>query len=120
MLGGLAGGAAVAGLSACGASASVGGRPIPVAVDPALSSSVASRPNLVVILSDDQRADTIHALGNEAIRTPALDSLVARGTVCDRDYCMGSLVPAVCVPSRAMLQRDVGDIAGPDVPSSCS
>jgi len=60
-------------------------------------------PSVLVILSDDQRADTIHALGNEAIRTPALDSLVARGTVFDRAYCMGSMQPAVCVPSRAML-----------------
>ncbi|MFM9194751.1 MAG: hypothetical protein ACKOWG_03210, partial [Planctomycetia bacterium] len=27
-------------------------------------------PSVLVILSDDQRADTIHALGNDAIRTP--------------------------------------------------
>lgn len=60
-------------------------------------------PSVLVILSDDQRADTIHALGNEAIRTPALDSLVARGTVCERAYCMGGMNAAVCVPSRAML-----------------
>jgi arylsulfatase A-like enzyme len=60
-------------------------------------------PSVLVILSDDQRADTIHALGNEAIRTPALDALVARGTVFNRASCMGSTVSAVCVPSRAML-----------------
>ena len=60
-------------------------------------------PSVLVILSDDQRADTIHALGNSAIRTPALDALVARGTVCDRAYCMGSMQGAVCVPSRAMM-----------------
>src|SRR5215210_7380291 len=33
-------------------------------------------PNVVFILSDDQRADTIHALGNKHIRTPNLDRLV--------------------------------------------
>ena len=60
-------------------------------------------PSVLVILSDDQRADTIHALGNEAIRTPALDALAARGTVFTRAFCMGSTVPAVCIPSRAML-----------------
>ncbi|MFM7292610.1 MAG: sulfatase-like hydrolase/transferase [Planctomycetia bacterium] len=60
-------------------------------------------PSVLVILSDDQRADTIHALGNDAIRTPSLDALVARGTVFDRAYCMGGMVPAICVPSRAML-----------------
>ncbi len=56
-----------------------------------------------MILSDDQRADTIHALGNEAIRTPALDALAARGTVFTRTSCMGSTVSAICSPSRAML-----------------
>jgi arylsulfatase A-like enzyme len=61
------------------------------------------RPSVLVILSDDQRADTIHAVGNPAIRTPALDALVARGAVCSRTYCMGSMQGAVCVPSRAMM-----------------
>lgn len=62
-----------------------------------------SPPNVLVILSDDQRADTIHSLGNPHIRTPALDRLVARGTSFSRAYCMGSMQGAVCVPSRAML-----------------
>ncbi len=60
-------------------------------------------PSVLVILSDDQRADTIGALGNPHLRTPAVDALVARGTVFDRAYCMGSRNPAVCVPSRAMM-----------------
>ena len=60
-------------------------------------------PSVLVILSDDQRADTIQALGNPHLRTPAVDALVARGTVCDRAYCMGSMQGAVCVPSRAMM-----------------
>jgi len=66
-------------------------------------SSTPRRPSVLVILGDDQRADTIHALGNEVICTPAIDSLVARGTAFTRAYCMGSMVPAVCVASRAML-----------------
>lgn len=61
------------------------------------------RPNVIFILSDDQRPDTIHALGNERIRTPHLDRLVERGHVFHRAYCMGSTVPAVCLPSRSML-----------------
>ena len=60
-------------------------------------------PSVLVILSDDQRADTIGALGNPHLRTPAVDALVARGTVFGRAYCMGSRNPAVCVPSRAMM-----------------
>ena len=37
-----------------------------------------SRPNVLLILADDQRWDTIRALGNSEIRTPNLDRLVAR------------------------------------------
>jgi arylsulfatase A-like enzyme len=61
------------------------------------------RPNVLVLFADDQRADTIAALGNSHIRTPNLDRLVSQGTSFTRTYCMGSLQGAVCVPSRAML-----------------
>ncbi|MGE0607542.1 MAG: sulfatase-like hydrolase/transferase [Pirellulales bacterium] len=61
------------------------------------------RPNVLLIFADDQRYDTIGALGNEEIHTPNLDKLVARGYVFHNTYCQGSMVPAVCQPSRAML-----------------
>ena len=61
------------------------------------------RPNILFLFSDDQRADTIAALGNTHIKTPNLDKLVARGTAFKRAYCMGSMQGAVCVPSRAMV-----------------
>jgi arylsulfatase A-like enzyme len=61
------------------------------------------RPNVLFLFSDDQRADTIHALGNDLIETPNLDRLVSRGMVFTRAYCMGAQQGAVCVPSRAML-----------------
>jgi arylsulfatase A-like enzyme len=61
------------------------------------------RPNVLFLISDDQRADTIAALGNDRIRTPHLDTLVERGFVFERAYCMGSTEAAVCAPSRAML-----------------
>lgn len=60
-------------------------------------------PNVAFLLSDDQRADTIGALGNRHIRTPNLDRLVNRGFTFTHAFNMGSAVPAVCVPSRAML-----------------
>ncbi len=62
-----------------------------------------ARPNVLIILSDDQRADTISAYGNPRINTPNLDRLVARGYNFRRTYCMGSPHGAVCIPSRAML-----------------
>jgi arylsulfatase A-like enzyme len=61
------------------------------------------KPNVVFILSDDQRFDTIAALGNRDIRTPHLDSLVRSGTTFTRAHIMGGAAPAVCVASRAMI-----------------
>lgn len=61
------------------------------------------RPNVLFLFTDDQRADTIRALGNSTIVTPNLDRLVESGFVFRNAYCMGSTVPAVCLPSRTML-----------------
>jgi arylsulfatase A-like enzyme len=60
-------------------------------------------PNVVFILSDDQRPDTIRALGNKHINTPHLDRLVQSGFTATHAFCMGSTVGAVCIPSRAMI-----------------
>lgn len=67
------------------------------------SLAMADRPNVIFLFSDDQRADTIRALGNPAIKTPNLDRLVASGMAFDRAYMQGGLHGATCVPSRAML-----------------
>jgi len=61
------------------------------------------QPNVLFLFSDDQRADTIAALGNAAIQTPHLDTLVQAGFAFRNAYCMGSTMPAVCLPSRTML-----------------
>lgn len=61
------------------------------------------RPNVLFIVTDDQRFDTIHALGNEEIITPNLDSLVSRGTSFTRAHIAGGTCGAVCMPSRAMV-----------------
>lgn len=62
-----------------------------------------NKPNILFLFSDDQRYDTITALGNGNIRTPNLDRLSREGLVFTRAYIMGSMQGAVCVPSRAML-----------------
>lgn len=54
-------------------------------------------PNILWITTDQQRADTIHALGNEHIRTPNLDRLCAEGVAFRRAYCQNP----ICSPSRA-------------------
>ncbi len=69
-----------------------------------LLSASPNRPNFLVILTDDQRADTIRALGNRHIHTPHLDRLVRAGTSFREAHIMGSPQHgAVCQPSRAML-----------------
>jgi arylsulfatase A-like enzyme len=55
------------------------------------------RPNILWICTDQQRHDTIHALGNDAIRTPNLDRLASEGVAFSRAYCQCP----ICTPSRA-------------------
>lgn len=62
-----------------------------------------AKPDVLFIISDDQRGDCVGALGHPDLKTPALDTLVARGHVFNNAYCMGSMVGAVCLPSRTML-----------------
>ena len=40
-----------------------------------------TRPNILLIVADDFRADAIHALGNDAVQTPNLDGLVKKGSI---------------------------------------
>lgn len=61
------------------------------------------RPNVLFLLADDQRYGTIHALGNDEIKTPNLDKLVERGCVFNRAYIPGGTASAVCMPSRGMI-----------------
>lgn len=57
-----------------------------------------SRSNILIIVADDQRADTIRALGNQHIDTPALDRLLAEGS-----WLRPSTTVPVCTPGRAEL-----------------
>jgi choline-sulfatase len=55
-----------------------------------------TRPNILFVMTDQQRFDTLAALGNPHIVTPNLDRLVRRGLAFSRAY---STCP-VCVPAR--------------------
>ena len=68
-----------------------------------LSAAEARPPNILHIHADDHRADGLHALGNELLQTPNLDTLVERGMTFRHCYTMGSMKGAVCLPSRTML-----------------
>ncbi|MBK8092031.1 MAG: sulfatase-like hydrolase/transferase [Verrucomicrobiaceae bacterium] len=56
-------------------------------------------PNVLLVVSDDQRPDSIHALGHGQVATPVLDRLVARGTAFSRAY---AGYP-ICHVSRAQI-----------------
>ncbi len=57
------------------------------------------RPNILLVTTDQQRWDTVAALGARGLCTPNLDRLCAEGTACIRAYCANPL----CSPSRASL-----------------
>lgn len=58
-----------------------------------------SRPNVVLIMSDDQGAWAMGCAGNREIRTPNLDALAGRGIRFSRFFCTSP----VCSPARASL-----------------
>ena len=55
------------------------------------------RPNILWLTSDQQRFDTIHALGHALIDTPYLDKLCSEGVAFRNNYCQNP----ICTPSRA-------------------
>lgn len=61
------------------------------------------KPNIVFLFTDDQRFDTIQALGHSQIKTPSIDRLVAMGTTFTHAHIPCGTSGAVCMPSRAML-----------------
>ena len=60
-------------------------------------------PNIVVVLVDQQRWDTLGALGCPVGLTPNLDQMCERGTL----YTTACTPNPVCAPARAALQTGV-------------
>ncbi|EDM28635.1 mucin-desulfating sulfatase [Lentisphaera araneosa HTCC2155] len=53
------------------------------------------RPNIIMLLTDDQRYDTLGCMGNDQVKTPHIDKLSERGVTFDSHYtntpiCLGS------------------------------
>ena len=61
------------------------------------------KPNVIIILTDDQRADAIGCSGNTYIHTPNIDKLANQGIRFANSYVMGGHHGAISAPSRAML-----------------
>ncbi len=66
------------------------------------------KPNVLFFFTDDQRFDTIAALGNKVVSTPNIDEIVANGVSFTHAHIMGGTVGAVCMPSRAMINSGRG------------
>ncbi len=59
-----------------------------------------SRPRAIILITtDQQRWDTLGSGGHPVVKTPHIDMLAARGTVCTNAFCVSPL----CVPSRTSL-----------------
>lgn len=58
---------------------------------------LSKKPNILWYCTDQQRYDTIAALGNEHISTPSIDSLVRDGVSFNQTYCQSP----ICTPSRS-------------------
>ena len=85
----LKGTAALAGLTAVGSK-----------IELAANGGAMDRPNILFVMTDQQRYDTIAELGNRLIATPNLDRLVRRGVTFTQAY---SSCP-VCVPARYTIR----------------
>ncbi len=56
-------------------------------------------PNIIFLLTDDQRADTLGATGNRYVITPELDNLAAEGSLFKNSF----VATSVCAPNRACI-----------------
>lgn len=63
------------------------------------SLSAAMRPNIVVILTDDQRADYLGCAGHPIVQTPHIDALAAHGVRFSNAF----VTTAACTPNRTCL-----------------
>ena len=57
------------------------------------------RPNVVFILTDDQRSDALGCMGHPHLKTPHIDRLAEEGLLFKNHFCTTSL----CSPSRASI-----------------
>jgi arylsulfatase A-like enzyme len=57
------------------------------------------RPNIIFLLSDDQRWDSLGCMGNPIVRTPHVDRLAEQGTLFRNNF----VTTSICMTSRASI-----------------
>ena len=75
------------------------------------------RPNVLLIVADQHKADVMGNAGHPVVKTPRLDRLAESGVRFDRAYCQD----AICVPSRTsfmtgLYPRTTGCVDNPNKP----
>lgn len=63
------------------------------------SALAADRPNIIYLMTDDQRADALGCMGNPIIETPCIDEMAREGVVFDNAF----VTTAICMTSRACV-----------------
>jgi arylsulfatase A-like enzyme len=73
-----------------------------------------SKPNILILFTDDHTYHAVGALGNKVVKTPHMDELVKNGTTFTRASCLGGKHGALCVVSRAgiMTGRYLNSLPG--------
>ncbi|MEC9010728.1 MAG: sulfatase [Planctomycetota bacterium] len=59
--------------------------------------AAAGRPNIILVITDDQRFDALGCMGNAVLKTPHIDGLAAQGALFTHTFCTTS----ICATSRA-------------------
>ncbi len=70
--------------------------PEPVTASPPSEAVTTQPPNIIFLLTDDQRADTLSIAGNQDVQTPHIDQLARNGV----RYTNAFTVQPICAPSR--------------------
>ncbi|MFT6288730.1 MAG: arylsulfatase A-like enzyme, partial [Alcanivorax sp.] len=81
----------------------------PVTASPPSDAVATEPPNIIFLLTDDQRADSLSIAGNQDIQTPHIDQLAKTGV----RYISAFTVQPICAPSRfAFLSGQYERISG--------
>jgi arylsulfatase A-like enzyme len=84
---------------------------------PFMKKADSSRPNVLLIVADQHKAEVMGNAGHPVVKTPRLDRLAHSGVRFDRAYCQN----AICVPSRTsfmtgLYPRTTGCVDNPNKP----
>jgi len=84
---------------------------------PLMKKADKSRPNVLLIVADQHKADVMGNAGHPVVKTPRLDRLANSGVRFERAYCQD----AICVPSRTsfmtgLYPRTTGCLDNPNKP----